>query len=294
VGVATQLLALQSTTNTMSTNLNASLNRPKALATLQDKCPMLVASLLAVCEVATTAALPMHWSKVHTTLKPAEWAAHHARALDSTGSETDKLTPLIPPPMASDLGKGRFTASSAHNPNEGMSMFRIWLSCMPSCQEHQDRNRMFEVLAQGVGTASFEAQQMALINNEFELPQSTEEFRGHINGYQVLLRAFLGVHSRLCVACEALAKEVDCITTTVINVHLDKKVRQQIFTLILAWTWRETNNCLTRMTNYRPPPSSPSMVAAAAVTVPAHSDIAQCLKNGCILHLTSLPPALFS
>ena len=106
VGIATQLLALQSAINTTGTNLNVSLDRPKAMATLQDKCPMLVASLLAACEVATTAALPMHWSKVHATLKPAEWAACHARTLDSAGSKTDKPAPLILPPMASDLGNG--------------------------------------------------------------------------------------------------------------------------------------------------------------------------------------------
>jgi len=106
VGIATQLLAPQSATNTTGTNLNASLNRPKALATLQDKCPMLVATLLAACEVATAAALPLCWSKVHATLKPAEWAAHHARALDTAGNEIDKPAPLIPPPVASDLGNG--------------------------------------------------------------------------------------------------------------------------------------------------------------------------------------------
>ena len=117
---------------------------------------------------------------------------------------------------------------------------------------------------------------------------------GYLNGYQVSLRAFLGVHSRLCITCKALANEVDCIMTAIVNTCLDDKVRQQIFTLILAWMWRETNNCLTRMTNYRLPPSSPSMVAAAAMVVPAHSDIAQCLKSGCTLCLTSLPPALFS
>ena len=36
------------------------------------------------------------------------------------------------------------------------------------------------------------------------------------------------------------------------------------------------------------------MVAAAAVEVPAHSDIAKCLKSGCVLHLTSLLPALIN
>ena len=91
---------------------------------------------------------------------------------------------------------------------------------------------------------------MALINNKFELPQSAEEFRGCINGYQVFLCTFLGVHSRLHITCKALTNEADCITTTVVNMHLDDKVDRQIFTLILTWTWRETNNCLTRMTNH--------------------------------------------
>ena len=81
------------------------------------------------------------------------------------------------------------------------------------------------MLVQGVVAASFKVQQMALINNEFELPQSTKEFRGYINGCQVLLHAFLGVHSRLHVACKALAKEVDCITTTIVGVCLDKNGR---------------------------------------------------------------------
>ena len=76
--------------------------------------------------------------------------------------------------------------------------------------------------------------------------------------------------------------------------HLDDKLRRGICVLIFAWAWRETDNCLTRMTNCRPPASSPSMVAAAAVEVPAHSDIAKHLKSGRILHLTSLPPALIS
>ena len=164
--------------------------------------------------------------------------------------ERDRQTGAThPPPLASDLGNGRFATSSAHNPNEGMSVFRIRPSCMPSHQEHQDRNRTFEVLVQGVGTSSFKAQQMAPIDDELELPQSTEEFRGCINGYQVFLRAFLGVHSRICVTCKALTNEVDCITTAVINVCLDDKLHREICMLILTWTWRETNNCLTRMTN---------------------------------------------
>ena len=46
--------------------------------------------------------------------------------------------------------------------------------------------------------------------------------------------------------------------------------------------------------NYQPPFSSPSVVAAAAVSVSACSDIVTHLKNGRILCLTSLPPALIS
>ena len=130
-----------------------------------------------------------------------------------------------------------------------MSIFCIRPSCLPSHQELRNCNRTFEVLVQGVGAASFKVQQMALTDDKLELPQSTEEFRGYINGYQVFLHTFLGVHSRLCITCKALANEVDCITTTVIGMCLDEKVCQQIFTLILTWTWRETNNCLTRMTN---------------------------------------------
>ena len=59
VGIATQLLALQSTTNTLGASLNASINRPKTNATLQDKCPMLIAALLAVCEVPNVNDLPV-------------------------------------------------------------------------------------------------------------------------------------------------------------------------------------------------------------------------------------------
>ena len=89
------------------------------------------------------------------------------------------------------------------------------------------------MLVQGVGAASFEAQQMVLINDELELPQSSEEFRGCINGYQVFLCAFLGVHSCLCITCKALTNEVDCIASTTC---LDDKVRRKICLLILTWT----------------------------------------------------------
>ena len=136
------------------------------------------------------------------------------------------------------------------------------------------------MLVQGVGAASFEVQQMVLIDDELELPQSTEEFRGYINGYQVFLRAFLGVHSRLHITCKALTDEANCITTMIVNVCLDDKLRRGICTLILTWMWRETNNHLTRMTNYQLPASSPSMVAAAAMEVPACSDIAKHLESG--------------
>ena len=91
------------------------------------------------------------------------------------------------------------------------------------------------MLVQGVGAASFKAQQMVLINDELELPQSAEEFRGYINGYQVFLHAFLGVHSRLCITCKALTNEADCITTAIIDVCLDDKLHQGICTLILTW-----------------------------------------------------------
>ena len=121
---------------------------------------------------------------------------------------------------------------------------------------------------------------MVLINDELELPQSAEEFRGCINGCQVFLHAFLGVHSCLCITCKALTNGADCIMTAIVNMCLDDKLRQGIHTLILTWTWRETNNCLTRMTNYQPPVSNPSMVAVAAAEVPACSDIAKHLKSG--------------
>ena len=65
---------------------------------------------------------------------------------------------------------------------------------------------------------------MALINDELELPQSAKEFRGYINSYQVFLCALLGVHSCLCIAYKALTDEVDCITSTIVNMHLDDKV----------------------------------------------------------------------
>ena len=123
MGIATQPLALQSIANTMSTNLNASLNRPKAVATLQDKCPMLVASLLAICEVATTADPPVCWSTVHATLKATKWAACHANALDSAGSKTNKPAPVALPLLVQDMENGRSTSASTNNPSEGMFVF---------------------------------------------------------------------------------------------------------------------------------------------------------------------------
>ena len=90
------------------------------------------------------------------------------------------------------------------------------------------------MLVQGVGAASFEVQQMVLINDKLELPQSTEEFRGCINGHQVFLCTFLGVHSRLCITCKSLTDEVDHITTAIINMHLDDKLRRGICMLILT------------------------------------------------------------
>ena len=97
--------------------------------------------------------------------------------------------------------------------------------------------------------APFEAQQMALIDDELELSQSTEEFRGHINGYQVFLHTFLGVHSHLYITCKALTNKADCITTAIVNMCLDDKLRQGICMLILTWTQRETKDYLTRMTD---------------------------------------------
>ena len=150
---------------------------------------MLIAAFLAVCEVTTTNDLPVHWSTIHATLRATEWAACHANALDLAGSEMSKLTPVALPPVVQSIGNGHFASASTNNLTEGMFIFRIWLSCMPHHQECLNCNRMFEVLVQGVGMASFEAQQMALINDELELPQSSEEFRGCINGYQVFLCA---------------------------------------------------------------------------------------------------------
>ena len=158
---------------------------------------MLVASLLVVCEVVTTADLPVHWSTVHATLKATKWAACHANALDSAGSKTNKPAPVTSPPLVQDVGNGRFTALSTNNLTEGISIFCIRPSCMPRHQECLNCNRTIEVLVQGVGAALFEAQQMVLIDDELELPQSAEEFRGCINGYQVFLHAFMGVHCHL-------------------------------------------------------------------------------------------------
>ena len=115
-------------------------------------------------------------------LKATKWAACHANALDSAGSKTNKPAPVTSPPLVQDTGNGHFAASSANNLTEGMSVFCIRPSCMPCHQECLNRNRTFEVLVQGVGVMSFEAQQMVLINEEPELPQSAEEFRGCING----------------------------------------------------------------------------------------------------------------
>ena len=80
------------------------------------------------------------------------------------------------------------------------------------------------MLVQGVGAVSFKAQHVVLINDELELPQSAEEFRGCINGHQVFLRVLLGVHSHLHIAHKALRDEVDCITSMIVNVHVDDGV----------------------------------------------------------------------
>ena len=60
VGIATQPQVLQRVTHALGNSLNASLDCPKTNAILQDKCPMLIASLLAVCEVTTANDSPMH------------------------------------------------------------------------------------------------------------------------------------------------------------------------------------------------------------------------------------------
>ena len=155
VGIAAQMLALQSATNSLGDSPNASLNRPKTVATLQDKCPMLIALSLAVCEVATANDLPVHWHTVHATLKATEWAAHHANALDLAGSKTNKPTPVTSLPSVQNMGNGCFTSASTNNLTEGMSIFRIQPSYMPCYQECLNCNRMFEVFVQGVGAASF-------------------------------------------------------------------------------------------------------------------------------------------
>jgi len=135
---------------------------------------------------------------------------------------------------------------------------------------------------------------MVLINDELDLPQTSEEFRGYINGYLVFLRAFLGVRSRLYITYEALANETDCITSTIVNMCLDERERRGMCLLILTWVWRETDHYLTKIVNFQPPAASPTLVASAVVLVPAYSDIVTHLRSGRILFLTTLPPALIS
>jgi hypothetical protein len=93
------------------------------------------------------------------------------------------------PALINDVANGQFMGE-INDINNGFSIFRFLPANTPNRNQLWHRNQVYMAMVTEGGSARLSVVNVMLADTELNLPQSSEEFRGYIEGYLVACDAF--------------------------------------------------------------------------------------------------------
>jgi len=183
IGVGLQLTQVQQNQVAMQQALvDAATPR---VATLESDKPDLLDTLQRAGEVPTEAELAPSWAGF-VRLQKAEWNVTMNTACHriAHNQQLAMVAPILPPAYTTDIGTG---TSSGHRNDitEGLSVFMLWPGNSPNHKAYQKQSRAYTIVGLGMGAAQEDVVQMLMDNEDVELLETSEQFRGFLAGRTV-------------------------------------------------------------------------------------------------------------
>ena len=101
------------------------------------------------------------------------------------------MAPFVSPPLCNNISNGQFVRE-INDVRRRLSIFRIYPKNIGIRWELRHRNQVYMAMVMVAGTAQMPAVNMLVANDELDLPNSSKQFRGYVEGYYVLCIGILG------------------------------------------------------------------------------------------------------
>jgi len=260
--------------------------------TLESSFANLYRQALRVCEVATETDLAPYWAE-HPGLRSGAWLGGMDIVMLAVSQSLDPpmLPPIVSPALVTDVGTGRFVGG--HNAiTEGTSCMRLRPGNSPARSQLTERNRVYTAMAVGTGTANMPAVVMMMGDNEVELPEGSEQFRGYLEGTYVFYLCIYGRYNRAVTAFYAdVVRDRGTLISQLELFFPNILERRTIFAVVLTYIFRLFNDYTSGLLSVGPATAT-GTPAAGAPAVPPFYEIRQALVAGRLPWLTTLPPGL--
>ena len=131
---------------------------------------------------------------------------------------------------------------------------------------------MYTATATGAGMAQMSTVTMMLADDAIGLPDSSEEFRGYLEGYAVILLALCSKHNRAVQDYRANILDRQSKIITYIEQMFPNLVHHcTAWAVVLMYIYRMMNDYLTRLLTAQPPTITGTPVVGAPPAAPDFS-----------------------
>ena len=152
--------------------------------------------VLCINEVAMEQELAPYWTQFTSIKVGSCLGALEGMFLEIAYASTLALmAPIVPPAFVTDISNGQFV-SGLNDVKTCLSIFHIRPANVPNRQQLNERNRMYMATTTRAGMAQMLMVTMMLADDAVGLPDSSEEFRGYLEGYGIVLLALCSEHNR--------------------------------------------------------------------------------------------------
>jgi len=268
---------------------------PPRAVTLESEKPDLLNTLKRAGKVPSEAELAPYWAGF-VRLQKAEWNATMNTACRriAHNQQLVMMAPILPPAYTTDIGTGAF---SGHRMDitEGLSIFRLRPGNSPNRKAYRKQSKAYTIVGLGTGAAQEDVVQMLMDNKDVELPESSEQFRGFLEGQYVLMLAFVRSHNRLVQSYDEHIMQQRMEIIEMIELEYNKPIqRRTVWVIIMACIHRTFRDYLTQLERHPPPMvaggPAPSMPKEAA----SFYDVYDFLSHGRVEFLTKIPECLLA
>ena len=203
------------------------------------------------------------------------------------------MAPLVSPALCMDISNGQFIGK-VNDVRSGFSIIRIRPENIGTRHELRHRNQVYMAVVTGAGTAQLPAVNMLVADDDLDLPNSSEEFRGYIEGYYVICVGVLGYHNRaLADYNDNLVLRRSEMISMIEQMYPDMAQRRLAWAVIMMYIYRMMNDYLNQLLAAERPVHTGTVAVRAPLQPPDFGVVRREIAAGRLLMLTSLPASFY-